>query len=121
MNIMEATRTMQAFAPAVQEMAVGRRAAVQHIDRRTYEELAAKLTECACGHLYISNECISTDDEAHELVISADVYYERYSAPDLDDDRIVDFKPIYCRLFSFDADGNEVANDFDFEKLKQYI
>lgn len=108
-------------AEVVEETPMPQQAKPVHIDRAIYEELADKLKERAFGYLYISNECIPTDDEAHELEISAHVYYEQYSAPDFKGDEITRFVPVSCRLNSFDADGNDIANDFDFNELKKYI
>lgn len=108
-------------AEVVEETPTPKQAKPVHIDRAIYEELADKLKERAFGYLYISNECIPTDDEAHELEISAHVYYDRYSAPDYERDEITDFVPVSYRLHSFDADGNDIANDFDFNELKKYI
>lgn len=108
-------------AEVVEEMPTPQQAKSAHIDRAIYEELADKLKERAFGHLYISNECIPTDDEEHELKISAYVYYDKYSAPDYEGDKITDFVPMSCRLHSFDADGDDIANDFDFNELRKYI
>lgn len=108
-------------AEVVEETPTPQQAKPVHIDRAIYEELADKLKERAFGYLYISNECIPTDDEAHELEISAHVYYRYYSAPDSEGDEITGFVPVSCRLHSFDADGNDIANDFDFNELKKYI
>lgn len=108
-------------AEVVEETPTPQQAKPVHIDRAIYEELADKLKERAFGYLYISNECIPTDDEAHELEISAHVYYRHYSAPDFEGDEITRFVPVSCRLNSFNADGNDIANDFDFNELKKYI
>ena len=94
-----------------------------HIDDAIYKAIAKLIIEEIGGRNYVSNLSIEVEhnNTTYLFTISAYIYRCHIMAPDGEWDEIQDIVPVWWELHTYSADGDEVINDGDFKKVKEYI
>lgn len=97
---------------------------MQHLTDDIYEALAEGLRDkIAQGGDYLANTRIEVEADGivYELRCSGTAYRRAVRYPEGVRYEISDFLPTWWAIYTSDADGEEVDNDGEFEKIKEYI
>ena len=91
------------------------------ISSQIYEKTAEKLCNLVGGNGYFSGTLeFSHEDIECRMVASLIIYRKRVEMPEGLFDVIDDIVPVWWEFHTV-IDGEELINDFDFARLKEYI
>lgn len=94
-----------------------------HIDDAIYKAIAKHIIDEVGGRNYVSNLSIEVEhnNTTYLFTISAYIYRCHIMAPDGEWDEIRDIVPVWWELHTYNDDGDEVLNDGEFVKIKEFI
>lgn len=88
-----------------------------------YQELLAALYRAIDGRDYYTGRLSITLPEGGEalLICTCFVCWRGVSAPDGRWNELRDLIPVWWEMHTFDAEGNELLNDYSFEEMRDYL
>jgi len=88
-----------------------------------YRELGQLVNDEICDSDFV--DCIVETDRSPAfsgvLRLTAVIHRGEEAAPDYVRHPIVDIGPVWWEFMTFDKDGDECINDFQFSRLKKYL